>query len=300
MRLRRILRAQFVCPAGPVCMLLLGLAGAVGCSAYPTLRDVPINCSVEDQYDFDPRPVGLDAWCSGDGITPDASATANPATLDGDGVCKSTQALVFSASHNNDWGSTCGFNNFATYDNTTKLTSPRDESPWDGLSFWARDPGNTSKGFTISLDDANTTVYDINSTPGGHCKIYSVDGGTQGQTIVTLTDPSTGQTISGAATTSRLPDECGNNRGNGYYDVLVVTSEWAFYTIPWNQFTQWPYPNRVPNSVLTDTGPVPGTGLLTAELYGLGLRPPKETAFELWIAKLGFYREKKPPDAGHR
>jgi hypothetical protein len=305
MSLKRISRAQLsrsVWTCGPACVLLLGLGGAVGCSAYPTFKEVPINCSVEAEYEFDTNnPVALDAWCSGD-TTPDASATASAAELtNGDSPCGSTSALVFRATHNNDWGSTCGFNNFGKYDDSTKLTSPRDESAYDGLSFWARAPGNTNKDFTISFYDANATAYDPNSTPGGHCKIYSVDGGTEGATIVTMLDPSTGQTISGAATATRLPDECGNNRGNGYDDIVMVTSEWAFYTLPWGQFTQWPYPNRVPNSILTDIGPVPGTGLLTAKLYNLGLRPPKEVSFELWLDNVRFYRKKvQTPDAGQR
>jgi hypothetical protein len=199
---------------------------------------------------------------------------------------------VFRAFHNNDWGSVCGFNNFGTLN----------ESAYDGLSFWARAPGDTSRGFTISLYDANTVAMDPNDPNepgGGHCKSYYVDGGTEGETIVTMRDPVTGAIISGPATTSRMPDECGNNRGNGYDDVMLVTSDWAFYTIPWDEFTQWAYPNRVPNSVLTDTGNVPGTGLLTNELMGLGLRPPKEMLFELWITKLNFYRA-QTPDAGQK
>jgi hypothetical protein len=79
---------------------------------------------------------------------------------------------------------------------------------------------------------------------------------------------------------------------------MAVTNEWALYTIPWSNFTQGAYPNRVPNSVLTETGDVPGTGLLTSKLFSLGIRPPKEAPFELWIDKLSFYRKKANPDAG--
>ena len=280
--IKRMSKAQLARAARPICVLLLSLGGATGCGSYPTLRDDPINCSVADGYDFDPTPVSLSAWCSPDGVTPDASASADQPPPTGDqGVCGSTSALVFHASHNNDWGSTCGFNNFGT----------RNELAYDGLSFWARATGDTSKGFTISL-------YDANDTPGGNCKVYAVDGGTAGQIIVTMVDPSNpNNVISGAATASRMPDECGNNRGNGYDHVMEVTSEWALYTIPWVKFTQWAYPNRVPNSILTDTGNVDGTGLLTDQLMGIGLRPPKEAPFELWISNITFYR-KKPPDAG--
>jgi hypothetical protein len=73
---------------------------------------------------------------------------------------------------------------------------------------------------------------------------------------------------------------------------MLVTSEWVFYTIPWKQFTQQPYPNRVPNSILTETGDVPGTALLTNQLYGLTIGPPKEAPFDLWLDKVTFYRKK--------
>jgi hypothetical protein len=294
MSLKPASRAQLV---GPACVLLLGLGGAVGCSAYPTFKDTTINCSVEDQYDFDPNPVSPAGRCDGDS-TPDASASVNSETIEGKGRCGSTQALVFRSSHHNDWGTNCQFTSFNSYDQSTSTTIPRNESAWEGLSFWARAPDSSSKGFTLSLDDANTTVYDPNSTPGGHCKYYNAtDGGIGGSTINAAVDPATGQIISGSAIASRLPNECGNNKGNSYTDVVAVTSEWAFYTIPWDQFTQAAYPNRVPNSALTETGNVPGTGLLTDQLYYLSIRPSKEVDFELWIDKVRFYREMKP-DAG--
>jgi hypothetical protein len=293
-------------------VLLLGLGGAVGCSAYPTFRDVPINCSVDKQYEFDPNTVSTtvsgDVVCDGDS-TPDAFPTGHYPQLvepiEGNGRCDSTRSMVIRSSHHNDWGINCNFDSFTDHtvnpDGSWKYI-PRDESAWEGLSFWARAPDNTSKGFTLALDDANTTVYDKDKTPGGHCKYYNAaDGGLQGSTITAATDPATGQVISGAAIASRLPDECGNNKGNSYTLAMAVTSEWAFYTIPWNQFTQAAYPNRVPNPVLTETGNVPGTGLLTDQLFYLSVRPPKEAPFELWIDKVRFYGKKaQAPDAGQR
>jgi hypothetical protein len=279
MSLKPASRAQLV---GPACVLLLGLGGAVGCSAYPTLRDASINCSAEAEYDFDPLAVTFSCYFDG---TPDASAGANNSQpIGGEGLCGSQTAQVLSASHDNDWGTTCGVGNFG----------PLDRSNDEGLSFWARAPDNSSKGFTISLYDANNTDQSV----GGNCRTYGIpDGGVQGSTITTFLDPATGQPISGTAIASRLPDECGNNHTNSYDFVASVTSEWILYTIPWPKFTQAAYPNRVPNPVLTETGNVPGTGLLTTQLWSLGLRPSKEVAFELWIDKLGFYRKKKP-DAG--
>ncbi|HJX54346.1 MAG TPA: hypothetical protein VJ801_16385 [Polyangia bacterium] len=299
MSLKRVSRAQLPRSTGPACVLLFGLGGAFGCSAYPTFRDVPINCKVDTEpytaYEFDPNTVPPEARCDRDS-TPDAGQIAAQVELiEGGGRCDSHQALVLRVSHNNDWGANCQFTSFVTDHLTNPDGSwqyfPRDESPWEGLSFWARAPGNTSKGFTLSLDDANT--WDSKAGVGAHCKIYNAaDGGLGGSTINAAIDPTTNQVVSGSAIASRLPDECGNNKGNSYTDVVTVTSEWAFYTIPWNQFTQQAYPNRVPNSVLTETGNVPGTGLLPNKLFGLSLRPAKEAPFELWIDQMRFYRKK--------
>jgi hypothetical protein len=304
MSLKPASSAQLPRLARPALVLLLGLGGAVGCSAYPSLRDEPINCSADSDYEFDPSTVSTNMRCDRDS-TPDCGQSAPTLVpIEGGGRCGSNAALEISLVHNNDWGAHCPFINFivnyGTSDAGTSTSLPRDESAWEGLSFWARAPGNVSKGFTVYLDDANTTVMDINYTPGGHDKIYSAaDGGLGGATINAAVDPATGQVISGAAVASRQPDETGNNKGNSYYAVMLVTSEWVFYTIPWKQFTQQPYPNRVPNSILTQTGDVPGTGLLTNQLYGLTIGPPKEAPFDLWLDQVTFYRKKgHGPDAG--
>jgi hypothetical protein len=297
MSLKRMSRAQLPRLARPACVLLLGLGGAVGCSAYPTLKDEPINCSADSDYEFDPNTVSTDMRCDRDSTPDSGQSLPSPVLIEGGGRCGSNQALEISLVHNNDWGAHCPFTsfrtNYVTTDGGVSISLPRDESAWEGLSFWARAPGNVSKGFTVYLDDANTTVMDPNYTPGGHDKIYNAaDGGLGGSTINAAVDPATGQVISGAAVASRQPDETGNNKGNSYYVVMLVTSEWVFYTIPWKQFTQQPYPNRVPNSILTETGDVPGTALLTNQLYGLSIVPPKEAPFDLWLDKVTFYRKK--------
>src|ERR1700690_1146781 len=246
MSLKPASSARFFRSTGPACVLLLGLGGAVGCSAYPTLRDAPSNCSADSDYEFDPNTVSTDMRCDRDSTPDSGQSPPGPVLIEGGGRCGSTQALEISLVHNNDWGAHCPFisfrTNYGTTDGGVSITLPRDESAWEGLSFWARAPGNVSKGFTIYLDDANTTVMDPNYTPGGHDKIYNAtDGGLGGATINAAVDPAPGQVISGAAVASRQPDETGNNKGNSYYVVMLVTSEWVFYTIPWKQFTQQPY-----------------------------------------------------------
>jgi hypothetical protein len=301
-------RAQLLRPTGWAGVLILGLGGVVGCSAEPLFKNDSINCtSVEADYVFDSNVVSS-PWCSGD-TTPHYDAAAEIAantteSVLGGGPCDlSTYAMVLRTSHYNDWGSTCGFSGFIL-ENTpaddagVQLPIPRDESAYDGISFWARAAEGTSIGFTLSLDDANTTT--AAKGLGGHCKEYNaIDGGIAGSTTVGVADPATGQVLTGVAVASRQPDECGNNKSNGYSYVMAVTNLWAFYTIPWANFTQAAYPNRVPNSVLA-AGTVPGTGLLTNQLFGVNIRPPKEAAFELWVDNMRFYKkvQKSGPDAG--
>jgi len=290
MSLTRISRAQLA-RSGCKCVLLLGLGAMIGCSAYPTFREESVNCAADSDYEFDPKEVPP-RNCSADSTAGhDHDASIDPAleTIEGGGRCGSQQAVVIRLSHYNDWGASCGF-----YDGWSPIA--RNEAAYDGLSFWARAPGNTSKAFTLSISDANTTAV----AQGGNCIIYdAVDGGIQGSTITAFQDPTNpGVIISGSGVASRLPDECGNTtRTNAYTYVMSVTAEWAFYTIAFSHFTQAPYANRVPNTVLTEAGDVPGTGLLTSEIFGFDIQPPKETAFELWLDKIRFYRT-KTPDAG--
>lgn len=288
----------------PVVGLLLWIAAgcAVGCTAYPTLKNLPLDCTVEDRYQFqmvdtfETVGVGSDVagiWMSGDTATANLSANVEAMT---DGTrCGSTAALVLRSVHNNDWGSLFG-------DYLFPGTAGRDESMYEGMSFWARAPGSTTKNFSILLGDPNTNCLGTPDSmtgvcpapPGANCKTYvTPDGGTSAP-VGTLYDPSTGMAVSGTTTASPPPDAC----GNAYSTVAVVTTDWHLYTIPFGLFQQANTPNRVPNSVLTKIGTAPQTALLTSALMVLTLRMPKEANMELWIDNLGFYR-KKPAGAGN-
>jgi hypothetical protein len=281
--------------------LLLGLGGVLVCSTYPTHKPTsPVNtCAAENGHDFQDPPVDdfsdVHWWGSPDvvpdGGVPDGAAGKYVAsapdptieTIPGGPLCgKYTKAGVFRASHNNDWG--CLFGNWQFNDTETSLA--RDASAWEGLSFWARAPGNTTKGFTILLNDDNTS----GNARGHFCRDYGVDGGAAGlpSSTTTINDPSTGTPIVGSSTTrASYPDECGND----YSVVVLVTSDWQFYTIPFSAFQQSATPNRVPNSVFS-AGNVPGTGLLTTNLRRLGLRFSKEAEMELWLTGFNFYSKK--------
>ena len=278
----------------PVAGLLLWIAAgcAVGCTAYPTLKNLPLDCSVEDKYEFqsidnfETVGPGVGIWMSGDTAMPIQSSGVEPLT---DGArCGSQAALVLRSVHNNDWGSLFGDYAFGG-------PTGRDESMYEGMSFWARAPGNTAKSFSILLGDPNTACLtsadpDTGVCPqpvGAYCKTYATaDGGTS-LPIGTYTD-STGNIISGTTTMAPPADAC----GNAYSTVVVVTTDWRLYLIPFGNFKQANTPNKVPNDVLTKTGSAPGTTLLTSTLVNLTLRIPKEANLELWIDNLGFYRKK--------
>jgi hypothetical protein len=253
--------------------LIPAVGAAGGCGAYATITNLPIDCSVEDAYQFEPSPVDLSsAYASGD-MTIGATITATVGAIPDGSLCNATTAVEILAHHNNDWGALTGFYNF------TSGNTYRDESAYEGLSFWARAPGPTGKGFTIELSDANTFSTDADAGSTTNCKNYG-DGGT-----APMYD-STGMLIPGAATAATPPDAC----GNGYDTTMAVTVGWRFYAISFDEFHQTAKPNRVPNGVL------PGNGLLTKQLMALVFRMPKGEDMDLWIAKLGFYRKKGATD----
>jgi hypothetical protein len=270
--------------------LFLALGSAVACTPYPTVKDTAVDCSPESTYDLS-APISLVAgdgtanfWTSMD--TTVATVKTSVQTLPNDALCGNTTAVEIQSSHNTDWGSLFGYNAFGG-------ARGRDASMYEGMSFWARGPGNTTKAFTILLDDPNTDSPDADATGHpmdggvGHCTKYgSNDGGGQNPGMVVVDQ--NGMPISGATTNAPPPDAC----GNGYFAVVTITTDWRFYTIPFTSFHQGATPNRVPNSALMQTGSVPGSTLITSALLNLVLRMPKEAEMDLWISRLGFYRKK--------
>jgi len=272
-------RARVVSPA-----LVVAVLGGLGCSKYPTLKtqSPTVDCAVMNAYDFDPTVIddGMHTYGSGDPFA-DANLTPGHTAIPAGSLCEETTALEFQASGHNDWGDLFGFYGFG----------PRDESAYEGMSFWSRAPGATNKSFTISLDDVNTFASD--GTVVVNCTNYNVDGGNQGPTQPAV-DPNTGIPISG--TTNNAPPS--NACGNSYTTTVIVTTDWQLYTIPFTQFRQSAMPSRVPNDKLTEVGTVPGTGLLTNKIMGLVFRMPKAATTDLWLAKMAFYRNKTAGTAG--
>ena len=307
--------------------LLLGFGAT--CSTYPTYKDLPIDCTAQEGYEFLDLGLGnFKTWYAAADFTPDAgvpldggdqgagvstssttqdaadpyvaSASVTPVeafpdTTDG-GVCGNTTGGVLRASHNDNWGGFFGTYGFGT---TPQNATDSNGLAMDGIAFWARAPGQTSKGFTLSFSDNNTTAPTHDSTAPNDpsknvptfCTYYgSGDGGApvaQGTTPTVTYDPNTGTPLTGGGVTrAPYPNECGNS----YNTVVTVTSEWHFYTVPFDKFQQGATPNRVPNGVL-DAGTVAGTGLLISNLRFFSIHMPKESEVELWIAGMVFYRK---------
>jgi hypothetical protein len=318
--------------AGASSLLVFG--GGFSCSKYSTFETVDCgagiapatcqamsaNCAAENAYDFQTiDEFKALSWFSSSDYTPPANApapgtstsvaTATALSVSGgtapytgrtsvavvelpEGpVCGHPNAGVFRANYNYDWGGMYGMFGFSS-------GNWKDGSQYQGISFWARAPGASTKAFTFNLDDSNTMRGPLPDGTDGHCRSYSIDGGAAAGTNSNQpvsNDTSTGTPILGS-TNSRAayPDEC----GNGFTVVVTVSDEWAFYTLPFSAFHQSPSPNRVPNSALpADPNDLAaGTTVRRAELRQIGLRPPKGAVFDLWMAGLSFYREKVQND----
>jgi hypothetical protein len=122
---------------------------------------------------------------------------------------------------------------------------------------------------------------------GSFCTTYcTLDGGVG--TMPTTYGPD-GVILSSGTTVAPPP---ANACGNEFQTEVQVTQDWQFYTIPFDRFQQVHNPNKVPNGVFTETGSAPGTPLMTSAIINMIFRFPKESAEDLWISHLGFYRKK--------
>jgi hypothetical protein len=292
MSLKRTLAAQLPRSLGAAAAgaLLLGVVGGFGCSTYPTFKEFSADCQADQGYEFwylsslnstltdDPPSPSGKWWGAGDYL-PDGGTTRAVSTIETmtDGArCGSQTADVLRVSGYTDWGSLFGYNYLLP-------TKPATDGYFEGLSFWARAPGATTKGFTVILGDPNTEVG-LNN----YCKSYGSSAGNNSDQGGGA-NMATGTTAAASnVTRAPYPDECGNE-----YQVSVqVTSDWVFYPIPFATFQQSSKPNRVPNAVLTEVGNVPGTGLLTDQILLLLIRMSREARMELWLDNVAYYRKK--------
>jgi hypothetical protein len=282
--------------------LAVALAGALGCSAYPTYKNPPpTSCTVADAatspaaaYEFktiDTFEGEMNAPFYGSGdMTPGAAITLTLGAPPIGAPCGSQTALEIHSSGFNDWGSLIGYNNFAT--------SNADGSAYEGVSFWAHPGVSSNKAFTVIFDDPNTYNGGMPNDAGivppmpptYDCTGYPTpDGGATGSHPTY--DPATGMQLSSGSASVPLP---ANGCGNEYQAVVTVPDGWQLITVPFGDFQQLMTPNEVTsaNPYLTVKGIAPGTNLITSRLLGLTARFPKAMSTDLWIDNLAFYRHK--------
>ncbi|HVV50226.1 MAG TPA: hypothetical protein VHO06_11240 [Polyangia bacterium] len=279
--------------------LACALGGTLGCTAYATKKSLPIDCSVMNAYDLDNAVDNDFGYIFGaNDATRDASVGHSVDTIPDGPICGDKTALHITGVSFNDWGSLFSFYQF------TKL----DEATREGMSFWARAPGESNKGITVLLDDPNTKNWSANcmadggvkvaippGDAGAYCTTYCTpDAGSGTTATAPVYDPASGAPLSSGNSTAQLP---ANACGNSYQIELSLTSDWKFYTIPFAEFQQQPNQDRVPNPSLEMVGPAPGTAMLTQALWELTVRMPKGAPYEFWFDRVGFY-SKKTTDGG--
>jgi hypothetical protein len=306
--------AAFVWCARGVGMAVLAAAfaqlGAAGCSSTPRPA-LTVDCSVQNQYVFsldDPKnPLGekytsqTPSWFGYGDSTPgavpadaapvsDAADAAPPSSIppvsmpiENGGICGAQYALFLQSSGHNDYGSGFGDYAFAGFNaggacgaDGGPVTAAHyvDASAYEGLSFWARNPGETTKGVILELTDIHSAQ--VTCPTAGQCVPYSNDAGSN----MYVTMGGNGTLPQGSSVASPQPpaDACGNN----FTYPLLTTGEWQLYTIPFSSFHQGFQPDRARG------------GLDTAHLALMTIVVPKEAVIDLWVANLGFYRTRSP------
>jgi hypothetical protein len=248
----------------------------------------PYAISVYESYEPD-DPSNLAPWYAAADFTPGATITTSPngstlpaTPIEGDGRCGSHSALLLESHGHHDWGSTFGDYRIGTY----STPAPLDVSGYEGVAFWARDPGYTSRYDGPTTKSIALNLVDVHGTPniatgymvtydGSACTNYIADGGAAPNVPVST---ATGSTPTGSMPVSPIvypADACNNAL---FTLPIVLTDEWQLYTIPFGAFKENALPNREPH------------GLDLSALMSFTISVPKEEQLELWIDDFGFYR----------
>jgi hypothetical protein len=268
--------------------ILIGMAAlalsAQGCTESwhsPTELD----CSQDDTYDkIETYEQGTPTppWSSYGDNTPGATRTQMDAAapfptepIEDGGRCGSLRSLLFQSSGYQDYGS--GFLDYDPGDllslclnaSNSQVSCPIDASAYDGIAFWARSPGASTKTVTLQIAD----THSFNSSGAETECVYSIiDAGSNGVNVYTTT-PSNVSTGSSVASAQPPPDSCGN-----YFQYWLITSaDWEFYQIPFSAFSQTAAPNRIP------------AGFDPSTFFSFTVIVDKESQLNLWFDDFGFY-----------
>jgi len=275
------------------CGLLL-VAPACG-NDYPRPA-ASVNCSVADAYDFKPFALfegGDSGWYlytdKTPGGVPNPANSNVPVTTLNPPRCGSKGALELQAYGNNYWGA-----GFADWQHNEK-SGEADGTGYEGISFWARSPGNTDKTFLLRVDDDQTFVTQRPAPDGGALPAaiagdqdldgdgflgpgdIAIDTKCQLPPAQKLGDPACyygGVQAPDAVTRVPKPGEC----GNPFHTYVTTTEDWQLYLLPWSRLGQWPCPNRLDG------------GIDPAHIRKIEVRLDQGTNYDIWLDDIQFYR----------
>jgi hypothetical protein len=264
-----------------------------------------VDCSVLDLYDFQE----LSAFTSGQsgwyayadntpGGIPDLKTGKTPdgeddPAIDGSNVaiqpltpprCGDASGVELRASGHNFYGA--GFGDYQHNDPSQRIPG----TGYDGLSFWARSPGNTDKTFMLTVDDGHTVNLQppTNTAPMGDDQDLDGDGVMGPGDIVAGTtchlpppqDVSRPSCYYGGtlppATPARVPEA--NECGNQFHTYITTTENWQLYLVPWSQLVQWPCPNRLDG------------GIDPADIAKVEIKFVQGSNYDVWLDNISFYR----------
>jgi hypothetical protein len=287
------------------------LVGA-GCAAKPRAATGTVDCSQGDGYEFSSPPLfdfngdqkGQVGWFlyadETPGGFPDPALGSNVTTvlLDPPGRCGDTHVVELKAFGHNFYGT--GFGDYQHNPESTRANG----TGFDGISFWARSPGNTDKTFLWSMDDGRTIVLRPPAPDGGGLPPATpadqdldgdgligpgdIAGGTRcrlppTQTVIRAACYANGTLPPASATRVPEPDECGNS----FHTYVTTTDDWQLYLLPWDQLVQWPCPNRLAG------------GIDPADIAGITITFIQGSTYDLWLDNIAFYRRRLDAGSGN-
>jgi hypothetical protein len=280
------------------------LLSALGCGQDWPRESAVVDCSAGDAYEF----LNISDFTSGDsgwflyadrtpGGVPDPTVTPNVVVqqVAPPGRCGDVGMVQLLAYGHNEYGA-----GFGDYAHNAEISRARGTG-YEGISFWARSPGNTDKTFMLNVDDGRTIVLPPEApVTGGPPLATSADQDLDGDGLIGAGDIARGTYCrlppaqdlgrpacyyGGAlppATATRVPepDECGNQ----FHTYVTTSDDWQLFLLPWSRLQQWPCPNRLAG------------GIDPADIAKLEIRLAQGTNYDIWLDNIAFYRRRA--DAG--
>jgi hypothetical protein len=276
-----------------LCVLLV-VAGC-GTSNRQTAEPGLVDCSAGDAYEFlnisNFDASGDSGWFSYADPTPNGKFELRQSVNfpDSPPRCGDAGRLELVASGLNFYGA--GFGDWAHNEEGGRARG----AGYEGISFWARSPGNTDKTFMLYVDDGRTIVL-RGTVEGGSTAVPSGSndqdlngnglrdsGDIAGGTSCRIPPPDeVGRAacyFGGAlppSTPTRVPepDECGNR----FHTLVTTTQNWQLFFLPWDKLVQFPCPNRLEGGINPD------------DIAMLEIKFAQGTNYEVWLDNIAFYR----------